>query len=347
MQMTGCRRRILRISNPFLPVFAFATPCTHPEKEVGIQSLLNEMIDREAVAGFPGEDFRQKQESSYNRVSKSPNDTIGWFANCDKNPKDTDAGFILVEEKAGKKEWELMGHQGPGTIVRAWMPYRTLKKSTMDSFIKFHLDGSTEPVLKGNMSGLIGGTGFPPSPLSQHSLPSAVSFFPIPYAKSGKVRVSEHPFFYPFTYREYPEGTAVKTFTIEGYLNAFDDFLKINGEGIYGSRPWKILGEWPLEVKDGRLGENHKDYSQEDIRFTGKDGVLYAFVPAIPTRDIVIESLAKGGLPDSGISAIEPMGSDKKVKWKRTNDALTIKLPKYLPSNIVNGFRMKISNANN
>ncbi|MDE3742141.1 alpha-L-fucosidase [Maribacter polysaccharolyticus] len=133
----------------------------------------------------------------------------------------------------------------------------------------------------------------------------------------------------------------------KGYLNAFGDFLKINGEGIYGSRPWKIFGEGPLEVKDGRQGENHKDYTQEDIRFTIKDGVLYAFVLAIPTQDIVITTLAKGGLLDSGISAIELMGSDKKVKWKRTNDALTIKLPKYLPGNIVNGFRIKISKTNN
>ena len=54
------------------------------------------------------------------------------------------------------------------------------------------------------------------------------------------------------------------------YLTAFGDFLKINGEGIYGSRPWKTFGEGPLKMKDGRQGENHKDFSQQDIRFTSQ-----------------------------------------------------------------------------
>ena len=43
------------------------------------------------------------------------------------------------------------------------------------------------------------------------------------------------------------------------YLTAFGDFLRINGEGIYNTRPWKTFGEGPLKVKDGRQGENHQD----------------------------------------------------------------------------------------
>ena len=128
------------------------------------------------------------------------------------------------------------------------------------------------------------------------------------------------------------------------YLTAFGDFLKINGEGIYGSRPWKIYGEGTLETKDGRQGENHMDYSQDDIRFTLKNGVLYAFVLAPPTKDIVIKTLANGGLLDQKVSKIELMGSTEKIKWSRSADALTIKLPKSLPGKIVNGFQIKISN---
>ena len=114
------------------------------------------------------------------------------------------------------------------------------------------------------------------------------------------------------------------------YLTAFGDFLKINGEGIYGTRPWKTFGEGPLKMKDGRQGENHKDFSQEDIRFTTKDGVLYAFVLAPPTEDIVIKTLATGGLLDREIAGIELMGSDETIEWKRSADALTIQLPKTL-----------------
>ena len=125
------------------------------------------------------------------------------------------------------------------------------------------------------------------------------------------------------------------------YLTAFGDLLKTNGEGIYGTRPWKTFGEGPLKMKDGRQGENHRDFSQEDIRFTTKDGVLYAFVLAPPTEDIVLKTLATGGLLDREIVDIELMGSAEKIKWNRSADALTIQLPQTLPGQIVNGFRIQ------
>ena len=54
------------------------------------------------------------------------------------------------------------------------------------------------------------------------------------------------------------------------YLTAFGDFMKINGEGIYGTRPWKIYGEGPTEIKSGRGGENHTPFTPQDIRFNHK-----------------------------------------------------------------------------
>jgi len=129
------------------------------------------------------------------------------------------------------------------------------------------------------------------------------------------------------------------------YLIAFGNFLKINGEGIYGSRPWLSFGEGQLKMKDGRQGENHQDFSQEDIRFTTKGGVLYAFVLAPPTNDIVIKTLAEGGLLDAEIESIELMGSTQKVKWKRSAEGLTIKLPEALPGSIVNGFRITTTDS--
>jgi alpha-L-fucosidase len=131
------------------------------------------------------------------------------------------------------------------------------------------------------------------------------------------------------------------------YLTAFGDFLKINGEGIYGTRPWNAFGEGPLKIKDGRQGENHQDFSQADIRFTTKDDALYAFVLAPPTADIVIKTLATGGLLDRKIAGIELMGSDEEVQWKRSADALTIQLPRELPGKIVNGFRITTSHTSN
>jgi alpha-L-fucosidase len=121
-------------------------------------------------------------------------------------------------------------------------------------------------------------------------------------------------------------------------VTAFGDFMRTNGEGIYGSRPWKTFGEGPTKIKDGRQGENNNDFSPRDIRFTQKDGVLYAFVLAPPSEDIVIKTLATGGVYDGDIDEITLLGSDQAVTWSRTSDALTIQLPETLPGNIVNGF---------
>jgi alpha-L-fucosidase len=124
------------------------------------------------------------------------------------------------------------------------------------------------------------------------------------------------------------------------YLTIFGDFLRINGEGIYGTRPWKTFGEGPLKMKDGRQGENHKEFSQQDIRFTTKDGVLYAFVLARPTEDVVIRTLAVGGLHEDKISRISMLGSRESLEWARDDDALTIQLPEDIPNLPVVGFEI-------
>jgi hypothetical protein len=77
------------------------------------------------------------------------------------------------------------------------------------------------------MLNLFNGTGLIPFPLAHKSLRSAVSFFPIPYAKSCKITVTERPFFYQFTFREYLEGTNVTTFTMEDFYKAEDQIKQV------------------------------------------------------------------------------------------------------------------------
>ncbi|HUT11408.1 MAG TPA: alpha-L-fucosidase, partial [Thermoguttaceae bacterium] len=124
------------------------------------------------------------------------------------------------------------------------------------------------------------------------------------------------------------------------YLAAIGDFLRVNGEGIYGTRPWKTFGEGPLKIKDGRQGENHEEFSQEDIRFTAKDGKLYAFVLAPPTADVGIKSLGTDGPLDARIESIALLGSQEQIRWQRSPNGLTIRLPEKLPDLPVVGFRI-------
>lgn len=187
---------------------------------VSTESLLREMVDRERLARYPQVDFRLKQDSSYDRSSISPDDEKGWFANYDRSTNDNQANFIRTEQNQGRKEWVVMEDEGPGSIVRFWVPWRNQLKPGTDIIIRFYLDGKSEPAIEGNMFELFQGKGLVPFPLAHESLRSAVSFFPIPYAKGCKVTMSDHPFFFQFTYREYDDGTEVSTFSMDDFQAA-------------------------------------------------------------------------------------------------------------------------------
>lgn len=188
-----------------------------PKQEITIQSLLTEMVDRDSQTRFPESNFRLKQQSSYNRASTHPEDSAGWFINHDFNANDKDRNFIRIEENDGQQEWVLMEVDKPGVIVRTWMPFSSPDTPDTDIQIKIYLDGAEQPALEGNMLELFNGDGLIPFPFAHKSLRSAVSFYPIPYAKSCKITTTGRPFFYQFTYREFPEETKVKTFTLEDF----------------------------------------------------------------------------------------------------------------------------------
>jgi alpha-L-fucosidase len=117
-----------------------------------------------------------------------------------------------------------------------------------------------------------------------------------------------------------------------------------NGEGIYGTRPWKIFGEKSAEalaVKSGRFNENFK-FNAKDIRFTTKDGILYAFCLGSPTEDITIKTLGKNSkYLDKPISSIKMLGSSDKIRWKQNTDALIISKPVKMPVWQVTGFKIE------
>jgi hypothetical protein len=212
-------------------VTALTVVAVPAQESVTIESLLTEMVDRDSVARYPKQGFRLKQQSSYNRASTSPDDPEGWFNNKDYNSNDKDANFIRIEENNGQKEWVLMDHQGPGAIVRTWMPWHNSKNAGSDITMRIYLDGADEPVLEGNMLGMFDGSGVIPYPFAHPSLRSAVSFFPIPYAKSCKITTSAHPFFYQFTFREYEAGTPIKTFSVQDF-KAAESLMNTVGDAL-------------------------------------------------------------------------------------------------------------------
>jgi alpha-L-fucosidase len=77
-------------------------------------------------------------------------------------------------------------------------------------------------------------------------------------------------------------------------LHTVGTWMKINGESIYGTRPWLTFGEGPTKVGGGHFNEDFP-FSAKDIRFSvrGKN-TLYATILGAPkTNDLLIQSLAQ------------------------------------------------------
>jgi alpha-L-fucosidase len=120
-------------------------------------------------------------------------------------------------------------------------------------------------------------------------------------------------------------------------LNEIAGWIPANGEGIYGTRPWKVYGEGPSMKKQakGTFGgvKDVRPHVSTDIRFTSKGETLYAFCMEKPTGDIIIASLGKNSKLATGqIESIKMLGSDTKIKWSQNNETLIIRKPAKLPS---------------
>jgi alpha-L-fucosidase len=63
-------------------------------------------------------------------------------------------------------------------------------------------------------------------------------------------------------------------------LEALARWFAVNGEAIYGTRPWRLYGEGPTRPRPGFMNEGDAPpFTEEDIRFTTKAGANQRLVP--------------------------------------------------------------------
>jgi len=122
------------------------------------------------------------------------------------------------------------------------------------------------------------------------------------------------------------------------FLKKMGTWMKINGEGIYGTRPWKVFGE-TFTVID--KNDNRKNsFTAKDVRYTTKDGNLYLFLLGTPKSDISINTLGTSTGIASNIKSIQMLGSKEKIRWEQTADALAIVKPHGFPTDYAVAFKI-------
>ena len=118
------------------------------------------------------------------------------------------------------------------------------------------------------------------------------------------------------------------------FLHELKAWLDVHGEGIFGSRPWKIFGEGAVKmINSDSFSDNEKRQealSANDVRFTQKNGTIYAFVLGFPTdKTVTIQSLGRNSAQMNGrkIHQVRMLGTNKKIVWKQEKGSLRITMP--------------------
>jgi len=106
-----------------------------------------------------------------------------------------------------------------------------------------------------------------------------------------------------------------------------------SSEAIHGTRPWRSFGEGPTRVGGGMFSEgSSQPFSSQDIRFTAKDGALYAIALGWPRSGILrVAALAQGSALAPGvIERVEALGAGDSLPFTRSSRGLEVRLPEGL-----------------
>jgi alpha-L-fucosidase len=117
-------------------------------------------------------------------------------------------------------------------------------------------------------------------------------------------------------------------------------WMRVNGESIFATRPWRVFGEGPTVVGTGMFGEQStKSFTPQDVRFTTRAGVLYVQVLGRPIAGSVTVATLSSRQPGT-IARVALLGGAGALAFARDENGLTIQLPDSVSPATVPVFRI-------
>lgn len=263
-----------KIKHVFVCAFVLCIGCT---QKVSIETLLNEMSNREQLTYLPEINYKLKQSSSYNRET-TEKDGKGWYANADMSY------FVRVENNNNRREFVLFDKDGPSAIVRWWMTFWKAE----NGILRIYLDNDSIPEIEGAPFDVISGQMLAEAPFSQ-AVPDEAPlnerghnlYVPIPFAKHCKItyecdslRLKDNHYwpdvFYNICYRQYEEKTKVETFSMEALQKAKPVFNQTKDELLGDFSSEKVYETIEQEILPGDslvliINENNNAISFLDL----------------------------------------------------------------------------------
>lgn len=139
-------------------------------------------------------------------------------------------------------------------------------------------------------------------------------------------------------------------------LDEITEWMAVNSEAIYGTRPWKTFGSGPQAGNTGATRQGTSDHhvaqafnertrkelGPQDVRYVRKGAALYAFSMGWGAREVVFPELAMGGQHQAGkIRNVSLLGFKGQLKWAQEAGGLKVELPAEKPSDHAVAFRIQ------
>jgi len=124
-------------------------------------------------------------------------------------------------------------------------------------------------------------------------------------------------------------------------LKCMGAWIKVNGESIYSTRPWKVAGEGPTTGEGGPFKEEPLNWTAEDFRFTAKGDKVYAFQLKWPENGkALIKAFARSDAPK--VAEVALLGLEGRLKFSQETDGLHIAMPEKQAGDFTHCLRLSL-----